>query len=85
MLSTLAERITAHGGSRHTLQAVLTKLDTVPLSDARAVLRKARQDIFDASPVCLPPLVTSAIRHPMIGVDDVRASIVEACGLKRIP
>jgi GTP-binding protein len=81
MLESLAEKITSHGGSRHTLQAVLTKADTLPLSEVRTALKRIRQDIFDAAPVCLPPIVTSVIKHPMLGVEDVRSSIVDACGL----
>jgi GTP-binding protein len=87
MLSALSERITAHAGSRHTLQAIITKVDTLGLGldAARAQLRRIRKDVFDAAPTCLPPLVTSVQRAPYIGVENVRAAIADACGLARLP
>jgi GTP-binding protein len=83
MLAALSARVASHGGARHTLQAVITKIDSVPLHDVRAAIRRIRRDVFAAAPLCLPPLVTSARDHPFVGVDELRASIIGACGVAR--
>jgi GTP-binding protein len=81
MLSSLDERVQAFGGSKHTLQAVITKIDGVPLNDVQKTIRKMREDIFQAAPTCLPPIVTTALKYPYLGVDALQISILEACGL----
>ena len=67
---------------RWTLQAIVTKVDSIKHRDDlfEAVWRMKR-DIMEEAPTCLPLLLTSARKHPHPGVDQVRASIVEACGL----
>jgi GTP-binding protein len=81
MLRLLDERVQAQGGASHTLQAVITKIDGVPLSNVRETIRQIRQDVFEAAPTCLPPLVTSAAKHPHFGVQELRANMIDACGL----
>jgi GTP-binding protein len=81
MLQSLSDKITSHGGSRHTLQAVITKVDSVPMAELPAQLKRMREEIFKAAPVCLPPLLTSVVQHPFIGIEEVRRNILDACGL----
>jgi GTP-binding protein len=81
MLASLSDRISAHGGTKHTLQAVITKLDTLPLPGAQQHIAKLKKEIFQAAPVCLPPIFTSVAKHPFLGVEELRANIMDACGL----
>lgn len=84
MLSDLSERCMSSGGTRWTLQAVITKIDELPLSEVKSTLHDMQKDIFEAAPACLPPVVTAAAKHPRLGIDIMRASIVDACGIGRI-
>ncbi|KAI0731088.1 P-loop containing nucleoside triphosphate hydrolase protein [Earliella scabrosa] len=69
-----------------TLQAIITKADTLRPRDLAPALARIRADLFSAAPTCLPPIVTAAAAHDQLrlGVDEVRASIAEACGLGRV-
>lgn len=67
--------------SNLTLQAVITKADTVPSKDLSSRISKMRQQINEASMNCLPPIITSSNTSPPFGIEEVRKSIVEACGL----
>jgi GTP-binding protein len=82
MLQHLDEMIQS-GHSRWTLQAIITKADLVPLVNVNPVISSIRQSIFDNAPTCLPPIVTASLKSTGLGIDDVRRSIVEACGLVR--
>jgi GTP-binding protein len=82
MLQDLDERIQS-GHTRWTLQAIITKADLVPLDKLDTAISSIKQSIFDSAPTCLPPIVTASIKHTGLGIDDVRRSIVEACGLAR--
>jgi GTP-binding protein len=82
MLSMLSESlVTARGTQPFTLQAIITKADTVPVDQLEPVIGKMRQDIWAAAPLCLPPIVTSAEMRPPFGLDLVRQNITNACGL----
>ncbi|CAL1715261.1 unnamed protein product [Somion occarium] len=83
MLQSLDSQIQSSSGSRFTLQGIITKVDTVGAGAADAVT-KIQKDIFEVAPTCLPAIVTSATRRPLYGIEDVRRSIVEACGLGNI-
>jgi GTP-binding protein len=82
MLQNLDERIQS-GDTRWTLQAIITKADLVPLNKLDMVISSIKQSIFDNAPTCLPPIVTASLKSTGLGIDDVRRSIVEACGLAR--
>jgi GTP-binding protein len=84
MLHTLNEQCQAFSGTRFTLQAVITKADTVPVDQVATMIPKMRQQIFEAAPFCLPPIITSATMQPRFGIEEMRRSIVEACGIGRI-
>lgn len=76
--------ITPRGTQPWTLQSIITKTDTIPVNDVPMVIQKLRKDIHDAAPLCLPPILTSTEMKPPFGIDEVRKSIVDVCGLHRI-
>ena len=69
------------GDAKFTLQAIITKLDTVPPGDAAKAVTRMRTQIFEAAPTCLPTILTSANMQPPFGIEEVRKSVAEACGL----
>lgn len=83
----LDRRCQSPEGQRVTLQAIITKLDllaSIEETDGVELLKKIQKDIFEAAPTCLPPILTSTLRHPQIGVREVRQSIMEACGIGHV-
>lgn len=78
-----------------TLQPIITKADRVPESQISDVISRLRLTIqedvealnmhgrHDEAGLCVhhPPIVTSAKLSIPFGVDEVRSSIIEACGL----
>ena len=83
MLQSLDERWQASGGLTWTLQAIITKTDALRAGELEKVVKNIQRDIYETAPTCLPPILTSAQEHPHYGVDSVRQSIQEACGLGR--
>ncbi|KAF8903464.1 hypothetical protein CPB84DRAFT_1677997 [Gymnopilus junonius] len=82
MLSHLSQSlITSRGTQPFTLQAIITKVDTVPVDKLESALEQMRKGIWAAAPLCLPPIVTSAEMSPPFGLDAVRRNIAEACAL----
>ncbi|KAI0358284.1 P-loop containing nucleoside triphosphate hydrolase protein [Trametes cingulata] len=81
MLSSLDRDCQASGGLKFTVQGIITKVDTLRDNDIAKAIKSIQKDIFEVAPTCLPPIVTSALEQPHFGVDQVRQSIVEACGL----
>ncbi|KAL1748183.1 hypothetical protein HDZ31DRAFT_79880 [Schizophyllum fasciatum] len=82
MLAHLSDRlINAEGRQPFTLQAIITKVDSIPSGKEGETIRRLRQDIFKAAPLCMPPLLTSVTMHPPFGVGTVRSNIIDACGL----
>ncbi|KAG6906923.1 hypothetical protein DXG01_011349 [Tephrocybe rancida] len=83
MLAQLSTKlIDERGRQPFTLQAVITKVDTIPPDRIPETIARIRKDIWEAAPLCLPPIVTSASMSPPYGIDDVRKNIADACGLK---
>ncbi len=76
MLQHLDDKVQS-GAARWTLQAIITKADLVSHHNLDAAVEGINRAIFENAPTCLPPIVTSY----GLGVNDVRRSIVEACGL----
>lgn len=64
------------GRQRFTMQAVITKADTMP---SRVSLEKIRGNILDVAPLCLLPIVTSAQMKPPFGIETLRHNILSAC------
>jgi GTP-binding protein len=81
MLSSLDARCQASSGLKFTIQSVITKLDAVAPGKINNVKTVLPQQIFDVAPTCLPPIFTSAKFSPAFGIDNLRKSIIEACGL----
>lgn len=82
MLSHLSELLlTERGTQPFTLQSIITKADAVPTAGLQDVLTQMKKDIWEATPLCLPPIVTSAEMSPPFGLDLVRNNIADACGL----
>ncbi|KAI0675983.1 hypothetical protein C8Q78DRAFT_1007495 [Trametes maxima] len=81
MLSSLDEQCQSSAGLKFTVQGIITKVDTLRDSEITKAIKSIQKDIFDSAPTCLPPIITSALEHPHYGVDQVRLSIQEACGL----
>lgn len=69
------------GGKHITLQAILTKADALDERTARSQVQEAQGLIFEAAPMCLPAIVSACGKSAQLGIDSVRASIVEACGV----
>ncbi|KAA1468941.1 P-loop containing nucleoside triphosphate hydrolase protein [Dentipellis sp. KUC8613] len=81
MLRDLDARSQSWEGNHWTFQAILTKADKATQADAPSRIAKIREEIFEAAPTCLPPIVTAAGLSPPFGIDEVRNSIAEACGI----
>jgi GTP-binding protein len=82
MLKSLNDRcLSSAAGSALTLQAVITKADVILPEQVEQIIPKMRKQIFDAAPTCLPPIITSALMRPQFGIQEMRGSIIEACGL----
>jgi GTP-binding protein len=63
------------------MQAVITKLDTISPAAASTTISRMRAQILQAAPTCLPAILTSVNMRPPLGIEEVRKSIAEACGL----
>ncbi|RPD64497.1 P-loop containing nucleoside triphosphate hydrolase protein [Lentinus tigrinus ALCF2SS1-7] len=81
MLQSLDEQCQSSGGLTWTLQAIITKSDALRPGELAKAVKGIQKDIFEAAPTCLPPILTAAHEQPHFGVDTVRQSILEACGL----
>ncbi|KAF8906104.1 P-loop containing nucleoside triphosphate hydrolase protein, partial [Mucidula mucida] len=75
-----ANIISSEGQQRYTMQAVITKADELTkLKGAQSMVESLRKQIWEAAPLCLPPIVTSAKMVPPFGIEELRTNIVEAC------
>ncbi|KAJ6621474.1 P-loop containing nucleoside triphosphate hydrolase protein [Mycena sp. CBHHK59/15] len=82
MLAHLSDTLFRQDGTQpYTLQAVITKADCIPSQAMGTVIPQIQKQIWEAAPLCLPPIITSATMRPMFGIEQVRANIREACGL----
>lgn len=83
MLSSLNAQIQSFDGIRWTLQAIITKADTLKTNGrAQTQIHQIEQDIFRVAPMCLPPIITSCPSGGVaFGIDEVRKSISHACGV----
>lgn len=83
MLQDLNEKLQAKPESRVTLQAILTKIDSLPRQFQASKITEIQAQIFAIAPLCLPGILTAAAKEPRIGIDDLRRSIGEACAVFR--
>lgn len=82
MLESLDAQCQTSSGLRWTFQTVITKADKlVHLEDSAQLVAKLSKDVHDIAPTCLPAIITTTRQH-VIGISDVRRSIIEACMLK---
>lgn len=65
-----------------TLQAIITKADQ--MTGDRAALRAIQDDIFKTAPECLPALAAAITKRAQVGVERIRESMIEACGLGQV-
>jgi len=79
MLQSLDERVQASAGLKFTLQAIITKADTIPDRKLTSSIAQMREDIAEAAPTCLDPIITSTAKYPYTGIDAVRNAIMQAC------
>ncbi|KAJ6485536.1 P-loop containing nucleoside triphosphate hydrolase protein [Mycena sanguinolenta] len=85
MLKYLSETLLQDGAQSYTLQAIITKVDCIPAQSLGEVIPKIQKQIWEAAPLCLPPIITSAMMHPPFGIDGVRRNIADVCGLGPLP
>ncbi|KAI9573896.1 P-loop containing nucleoside triphosphate hydrolase protein [Boletus coccyginus] len=81
MLAELDTQVQRFGGTRFTLQAIITKADQ--LGDlGREHVDQMKNAIFQAAPTCLPPIITACPQKgSKFGIELVRKSISDCCGL----
>ena len=79
MLQSLDERVQASAGLKFTLQAVITKVDTILDRELTNSIARMRGEIAEAAPTCLEPIITSTAKYPYIGINAVRDAIMQAC------
>ena len=84
MLESLEQKCQAQEGhTRWTLQAIITKVDSID-GDVRRQINEMQREIFEAAPTCLPGILTASSKRATLGIDDVRNSIIDACALGRV-
>ncbi|KAI0077735.1 P-loop containing nucleoside triphosphate hydrolase protein [Panus rudis PR-1116 ss-1] len=83
MLQSLNEQCLASNGARFTLQGIITKADLAG-TGARETVQSIQKEIFENASTCLPAIVTAASKPPYFGIEEVRKSIIEACGVGKV-
>ncbi|KAF8884816.1 hypothetical protein BD779DRAFT_1471894 [Infundibulicybe gibba] len=82
MLTHLSKMLLSDRGTQpFTLQSIITKADCIPADQIPTVISRMRRQIWEAAPLCLPPIVTSTQMSPPFGIEEVRKNILDACGL----
>ncbi|KAJ3525741.1 hypothetical protein NMY22_g10448 [Coprinellus aureogranulatus] len=70
MLQHLSTFLISESGTQpFTLQSVIAKVDLVPPDQMARALARMKKEIFDAAPLCLPPILTSCEMNPPFGVE----------------
>ncbi|KAF9219948.1 P-loop containing nucleoside triphosphate hydrolase protein [Gyrodon lividus] len=81
MLAELDAQVQSSGGTRFTLQAIITKADQLR-DNGREQVECMNKAIFQAAPTCLPPIITACPPRGLpFGIELVRKSITDSCGL----
>lgn len=75
----MLDALSQTGSLPWTYQAIFTQIDR--LSPAQiGETAKLKDELHRIAPTCLPPLFTASLK-PRLGIDTVRSSILEACGM----
>ena len=81
MLAELDGHVQQSGGTKFTLQAIITRADQLG-NAGREHVDQMKNAIFRAAPTCLPPIITALPpKGPKFGIEMVRKSIADCCGL----
>lgn len=81
MLAELDSQVQQFGGTKFTLQAVITKADQLG-ELGRGRVDHMKKAIFQVAPACLPPIITACPpKGSNFGIELVRKSITDCCGL----
>jgi len=80
MLARLSSRLPV--SPHFTLQAVITKADCVHPDKVAQAIQTIRSQVEEVAPLCLPAIVTSVGMSPPFGIEGMRESIAEVCGLR---
>jgi GTP-binding protein len=81
MLAELDTQIQQFGGTKFTMQAIITRADQLGDS-SREHVDQMKTAIFKAAPTCLPPIITACSPNgSKFGIELVRKSITDCCGL----
>ncbi|KAF9244156.1 hypothetical protein BU15DRAFT_42285 [Melanogaster broomeanus] len=81
MLAELDAQVQASGGTKFTVQAIITRADQLRAT-GREQVERMKDAIFQAAPTCLPPIITACPPRGLpFGIDLVRKSITDSCGL----
>ena len=79
MLRSLDEQVQTSAGLKFTIQAIITKADTIPRNTFASSISQMRKEIAEAAPTCLEPIITSTAKYPYFGIDTARDAITRAC------
>jgi GTP-binding protein len=63
------------------IQAVLTKVDKLPLEGGKEQVDKIIEKILESAPACLNPVLTSC-NEPQLGIEQLRAAIVQGANFR---
>ncbi|KAF7345474.1 putative GTP-binding protein EngB [Mycena venus] len=77
MLGHLSETLLKDGTQTYTLQSIITKADCIPNQSLGEIIPKIQKQIWETAPLCLPPIITSAMMRPVYGIDAVRKNIAD--------
>ncbi|KAF8141870.1 hypothetical protein EV363DRAFT_1151216 [Boletus edulis] len=81
MLAKLDTQVQQLGGTKFSLQAIITKADQLGDS-GREHVDQMKNTIFKAAPTCLSPIITACPpKGSNFGIELIRKSITDCCGL----
>ncbi|TDL23746.1 P-loop containing nucleoside triphosphate hydrolase protein [Rickenella mellea] len=67
-----------------TMQTVITKIDKLSKHATSQDLVAIERKIHELAPMCMPSIVTAVLKPHNIGIEEMRRSIAQACGLARV-
>ena len=75
----MLDALSQTGSLPWTYQAIFTQIDRMTPAQISETT-KLKEALHKLAPTCLPPLFTASMK-PRLGIEAVRSSILEACGL----
>ncbi|KZV69272.1 P-loop containing nucleoside triphosphate hydrolase protein [Peniophora sp. CONT] len=75
----MLDALSQTGSVPWTYQAIFTQIDRMSTAQI-GEMAKLKDELHRIAPTCLPPLFTASLK-PRLGIESVRSSILEACGL----